>query len=76
MNLPLARAVLSGCLNGLKWMLWTIAVLLAVLFAIAYLRPQGGDSPLRMIGLGMVVSAAAGWACGRLSRIIESAALD
>ena len=76
MNLPVARAVLSGCLNGLKWMLWTVGALLAVLFAIAYLRPEGGDSPLRMIGLGIVASAAAGWICGRLSRVVESASLD
>ncbi|SEE34912.1 hypothetical protein SAMN05519104_5846 [Rhizobiales bacterium GAS188] len=70
MNLPIARAVLSGCLTALKWMLWVTAALLLVLFVIAYLRPEG-ESPLRPIAFGIVVSAACGWACGWMAKLVE-----
>jgi len=74
-NLPVARAVLSACLTALKWMLWVTAALLFVFFLTAYLRP-GGESPLRMIGAGILGSAVGGWICGRLARIVESDLLD
>jgi phosphatidylglycerophosphate synthase len=70
-NLPIARAVLSGCLTALRWMLWVTAVLLLVLFVIAYLRPTG-ESPLRPIAVGIVVSAVCGWISGRLARLVEN----
>jgi len=74
-NLPLARAALSGCLTALKWMLWVTAALLAVLFVIAYLRTEG-ESPLRPIAFGIVVSAIGGWVCGRIARMVEGQLLD
>jgi hypothetical protein len=70
MNLPLARAVLSGCLTALKWMLWVTAAVLIVLFVIAY-RGTEGSSPLRPIAFGIVVSLAGGWLCGRFARVVE-----
>ena len=71
MNLPLARAELSACLTALKWMLWVTALILAVLFVIA-LRGSEGESPLKPIAFGIVVSLAGGWLCGRFARIVES----
>jgi hypothetical protein len=69
-SLPLSRAVLSGCLTALKWMLWVTAALLAALFVIALLHPQG-ESPLRPIAVGIVVAAVCGWVCGRVARHVE-----
>jgi hypothetical protein len=46
-----------------------------VLFAIAYLRPIG-ESPLRPIAFGIVVSALGGWACGFMAKVVERAAGD
>jgi uncharacterized membrane protein YeaQ/YmgE (transglycosylase-associated protein family) len=69
-NLPLARAVLSGCLTALKWMLWVTAAVLLGLFAIAYQRTEG-ESPLRPIAFGIVVSLLGGWLCGRFARAVE-----
>lgn len=71
MNLPIARAVLSGCLTALRWMLWVTAAVLLVFFAIAYLRTEG-ESPLRPIAFGIVVSAVGGWICGRVARVVEN----
>ncbi len=70
MNLPVARAVLSGCLSALKWMLWVTAATLLVLFAIAYSKTEG-ESPLKPIAFGIVVSLAGGWLCGRFARVVE-----
>jgi membrane protein CcdC involved in cytochrome C biogenesis len=70
-NLPIARAVLSGCLTALRWMLWVTAALLFVLFVIAYLRPSG-ESPLRPIALGVVVSVISGWISGWMARQVEN----
>ena len=70
MNLPVTRAVLSGCLTALKWMLWVTAAVLSVLFVIAYRSPEG-ESPLRPIAFGIVVSLAGGWLCGRFARAVE-----
>ncbi len=75
MNLPLARAVLSACLTALRWMLWVTAALLLALFVIAYLRTEG-ESPLRPIAFGIVVSAIGGWICGRLARHVEGDLFD
>jgi len=74
-NLPIARAMLSGCLTALRWMLWVTAALLFVLFAIAYLRPIG-ESPLGQIAFGIVVSALGGWVCGFMAKLVERAAGD
>ena len=71
MNLPLARAVLSACLTALKWMLWVTALSLAAAFVYA-LRRTEGESPLKLIAFGIVVSLAGGWLCGRFARIVES----
>ena len=70
MNLPIARAVLSGCLTALKWMLWVTAAILLVLFVIAY-RGTEGESPLKPIAFGIVMSLAGGWLCGRFARAVE-----
>ena len=70
MILPLARAVLSGCLTALKWMLWVTATVLLVLFLIAFQRPEG-ESPLRPIAFGIVASLALGWLCGRFAKAVE-----
>ncbi|SDR51909.1 hypothetical protein SAMN05444161_5142 [Rhizobiales bacterium GAS191] len=75
MNLPIARAVLSGCLTALKWMLWVTAALLLVLFVIAYMRPEG-ESPLRPIAFGIIVSVVCGWACGWMAKLVESEAAN
>jgi hypothetical protein len=75
MNLPLARAVLSGCLTALKWMLWVTAFLLAALFLIALLHTQG-ESPLRPIAVGIVIAVIGGWLCGRAARHVENHLLD
>jgi hypothetical protein len=70
-NLPLARAVLSGCLIALKWMLWVTAAILVVMFVIAF-RGSEGESPLKPIAFGIVVSLAGGWLCGRFARVVEN----
>ncbi len=58
-------AVLAGCLAGLKWLLWLVAVLILVLIAA---RTARGDElepgPLLLIAF---VSAVAGFVAGRLS---------
>ena len=54
-------------------MSWTTSALLAVLFVIAYLRYHLGESPLRPIAFGIVVSAVAGWLCGRVALWVERA---
>jgi hypothetical protein len=70
MRLPLARAMLSGCLTALKWMLWVTAASLLVLFVIA-LYGREGESPLKPIAFGIVVSLAGAWLCGRFARAAE-----
>ncbi len=75
MNLPLSRAVLSGCLTALKWMLWVTAGLLAALFAAAVMRPEG-ESPLRPIAAAIAAAALGGWACGRIARRVEGGEAD
>ncbi|MFI5015594.1 MAG: hypothetical protein ACHQAY_24935 [Hyphomicrobiales bacterium] len=75
MNLPVSRAVLSGCLTGLRWMLWVTAALLVAMFAIAYLRTEG-ESPLRPIAFGIVVAGALGWVCGRVAKVVEGYRFD
>jgi hypothetical protein len=70
MNLPVARAVLSGCLIALKWMLWVTAAVLLVLFVIAY-RSRLGESPLKPIAFGIAMSLGGGWLCGRIARAVE-----
>jgi hypothetical protein len=56
-------------------MLWVTAALLLALFVIAYLRTEG-ESPLRPIAFGIVVSAIGGWLCGRLARLVEGDLFD
>ncbi|MBV9517831.1 MAG: hypothetical protein JO068_06900 [Hyphomicrobiales bacterium] len=75
MNFLLSRAVLSGCLSALKWMLWITALLLATLFVIAVVHHRG-ESPLRPIGVGIVACVVAGWACGRVARNVEGERAD
>jgi hypothetical protein len=69
-NFPVARALLSGCLTALKWMLWVTAALLVAMAAFAYMRGEG-ESPLRPLVFGIAVSGLAGWICGRLARAVE-----
>jgi len=69
-NLPLSRAVLSGCLTALQWMLWVTAVLLAALFVVAVVYHRG-ESPLPEIAAGIVGCAVAGWASGWIARRVE-----
>ena len=64
--------MLSGCLTALKWMLWVTAATLLVLFVIAF-RGTEGNSPLRPIAFGIVVSVAGGWICGRFAKLVETA---
>jgi hypothetical protein len=71
MSLRVARAVLSGCLAALQWMLWVTCALLAVLFAIAVMHIQG-ESPLGSIAVGIVTAALGGWLCGRIARFVEA----
>ena len=72
MTFPVSRAVLWGCLTALKWMLWVTAILLFALAVIALMRPQG-ESPLRSLAFGIIVSGLGGFICGRLARAVEGA---
>ena len=75
MNLPLSRAVLSGCLSALQWMLWVTAALLVALFMVAFVQHRG-QSPLRPVAAAIVACAAGGWACGRIARRVETEKAD
>jgi hypothetical protein len=75
MSLPLSRAVLSGCLCALQWMLWVTAALLLALFLLAVMHPRG-ESPLRPIAAAILACLAGGWACGRIARRVESERAD
>jgi len=74
-NFPFSRAVFSGCLSALKWMLWVTAGLLAALFVIAVVHHRG-ESPLRPIAAGIAACVMAGWACGRIARSVEGERAD
>jgi hypothetical protein len=71
MIFPLSRAVLSGCLTALKWMLWVTAMLLFAMAVIAFMRPEG-ESPLRPLAFGIIVSGLGGFICGRLARAVNA----
>jgi lipoprotein signal peptidase len=69
---PFSRAVLWGCLTALKWMLWVTAMLLFAMAVIALMRSQG-ESPLRPLAFGIIVSGLGGFICARLARAMEGA---
>ncbi len=56
---PVATAVLSGCLQALKWLLWLVAALLLILVAVQYFR---GDAAAKSVAnlVTMAVFAGAG----------------
>lgn len=61
---PFARAMLSGCLAALRWLLWIVAGLAATLLVVQYLRGDTQDnvSALVVLVLGFILG---GWACGK-----------
>ncbi len=64
---PLPIVVLSGCLNGFRWMLWLVAVLLIILMISQKLR---GDVDLRPVPQVLAICAfvIAGYASAWASR--------
>ncbi len=65
-----SRAVLAGCLAGLKWLLWLVAILVALLVAAKTLR----NEPLEIAPLLIVtgVCAAGGFVAGMLAGWIKA----
>ena len=64
---PFSSAVLAGCLNALKWLLWFTAGLVLVAVAAVLLRGETTPSPVALL----VVAAGCGvmgWVCGWLAR--------
>ena len=68
---PVATAILSACLQALKWLLWLTAALFVVLLVVQYFR---GDLPASGQGLIMtgVAFAIAGWISGLVARWLTS----
>ena len=60
-------AVLSGCLNGLRWLFWIVAGLFVLLVAVQTLRGDGDALPQSNL-LVATLFAAAAWACGYAAR--------
>jgi hypothetical protein len=67
---PVATAVLSGCLQALKWLLWCVAVLLLILVIVQYFRGDAAAKPVANL-LTMAAFAGAGiiahWVAGKIS---------
>lgn len=59
----LPTAILAGCLQALKWLLWVVAALFLVLLVSQYLRNDmpGGGVPV-LVAAGSF--SLGGWMCG------------
>jgi hypothetical protein len=54
---PLATAILVGCLQGMKYLLWLVAVLLLILLLVQWLR---GESAFKLVSLSIIAVLALG----------------
>jgi hypothetical protein len=54
---PLATAILVGCLQGMKYLLWLVAVLLLILLLVQWLR---GESAFKLVSLSIIAALALG----------------
>lgn len=66
---PFSSAVLAGCLNALKWLLWGTAGLALVTAGAVILRGEAVPSPVALAVIA-VAGAAAGWVCGWAGRAL------
>jgi hypothetical protein len=66
---PLSTAILAGCLQALRWLLWLTALLVLILVAAQAWRAEEIARPLAnvIIALGLV---AAGWGSEYIARVI------
>jgi lipoprotein signal peptidase len=69
---PLATGILIGCLAGLRWLLWLVAFLLAVLLIVHAIRGDAGANPLQT-GLLVLFFGGLGWVSGFVSARILAA---
>ena len=69
---PIAIAVLGGCLNALRWLLWLAAALIIALVVAMWWRGEASGNPVSLAMLAIVM-ALAGAACGWLSNYLANA---
>ena len=66
---PLSTAILVGCLQALKWLLWATAALLVILVAVQAIRGDDGARPLANV-IVAVLFFMGGFASSYASKLI------
>ena len=64
---PLPTAILIGCLNGLQWLLWLAAALLAILVVTETIRGVSDATHMTNLIVAAVL-ALGGFVCGYAAR--------
>lgn len=68
---PIATAILKGCLEALKWLLWSVSALLLVLVIVQYFRGDAAANPAVNL-ITMAAFAVAGYIAHFAGRKISS----
>jgi hypothetical protein len=64
---PFASAIIIGCLDALRWLLWLVTALALAAMVAQWLRADQTVEPLSLIEMA-AVCAVVGWICGFLGK--------